>query len=121
MSEIIFILSLAAFPLVGIAVFIFILGQSVFNAASSGLKPKTVVLKALAALAIWFAVSFGMLYVLNLTFSTLESDEFSGNTFLEKYGGYLAFAGLVIYTLVGIGLGFLVKGQTKWRTSARLK
>ena len=60
MAEIIFTFSLAAFPIVGIAVFIFIIAQSAFNAAYSGLKRKTIVFKTLAALAIWFAVSCAM-------------------------------------------------------------
>ncbi len=121
MLEIIYIFLPAAVLIAGIAVFIFIIGQSVFNAAYSGLKPKTIVFKALAALAIWFAVSFGMLFVINVTLVSrlvgCENEIPSTLSLME----FLFFVGLLIYVLIGIRLGVWVKGRTKWRTSVRLK
>lgn len=122
MSEIILIFSAAAVPIVGIAVFIFIVGQSAFNAVHSGLKQKTIVLKALAALTIWAAASYAMLHL--IVESLFPPFDFKGETppgWFEKYSPYLLFAGLIVYISVGVGLGFWIKGQTKWRTSARLK
>lgn len=120
MSEIILIFSAAAVPIVGIAVFIFIVGQSAFNAAYSGLKSKTIIFKALAALAIWLAASYGMLQLIGE--SLVSPLGFTSETppgWFEKYSAYLLFAGLVIYIFTGIGLGFLVKGQAKRRPSSR--
>lgn len=118
MSEIFFISALA-FSVVEIAVFIFIIAPSALSAARSISKQKTIVYTGLAALAIWFAVACWMLFI--LVVSQPAPDEFRGDSFIENYGGYLAFAGLVIYIFDGIGLGFWIKGRTKWRTSATLK
>ena len=121
MSEIILIFSTAAVPIVGIAVFIFILAQTAFNAVYSGLKQRTAIFKALAALVIWFAVSCAMFYI--VIESQIEPLEFRGLNpgFFEKYSPYLLFAGLVIYVLIGVGLGFWIKGRTKWRTPNALQ
>lgn len=114
MLETIHIISVATVPIVGIAVFIFIIGQSVFHAASSGLKPKTIILKALAVLAIWLAASYGMLLL--IVESLFPSFDFKGETplgWFAKYSRHLLIAGLVIYVFVGIGLGFWIKRRTK--------
>ena len=64
MSEIAYFFALAVIPIVGIAVFIFIVGQSAFNAAYSGMKQKIIIFKFLAAWAIWCAVSYAIFYII---------------------------------------------------------
>lgn len=115
MSEIVYIFALAAVPVVGLAVFIFIVAQSAFNAAYSGLKQKIIVLKAAADGVIWGVVSYAMLHVIGESIiAPIDFDRETPRSFLEESREYLLFVGLAIYILVGIGLGFWIKGRTRW-------
>jgi succinate dehydrogenase/fumarate reductase cytochrome b subunit len=115
MSEIIFTFLVAAIPVVGLIGFIFIVAQSTFNAAYSGLKQKIIVLKMAAAVVIWGAISYAMLHVIGESIiAPIDFDRETPRSFLEESREYWLFVGLAIYILVGIGLGFWIKGQAKW-------
>lgn len=103
----------------GVILGIFIIAQTVFNFRhSSGDRRTYFVWKGLAILFGWILLSFGLVIFSSVIDREVRWEQ-AGATDYFMAGLFIAVT--VIHVLTGIGLGFLVKGRTKWRTPATLK
>ena len=104
-------LALLAAPLVGVAVSVYILVRSVidFRHAKNKKGRGYIVLKSLTSLAAWFLASWGMFFMLFITFYTSAHVEDREVAERSVAASLIVFS--LVYALIGCGLAFWVQHQ----------
>lgn len=102
-------LALFAAPLTGLAVLVYILARSIldFRYAKHKKGRGYIVLKAFASLAAWFLASWGMFFMLFITFYTSAHVEDRGAAERSVAASLIVLS--LIYALIGCGLTFWVR------------
>jgi hypothetical protein len=96
-------------PIIGLAVPLYVLVRSIrdFRPAKKGRV--YIVLKALAALFAWFLASWGMFFMLFITFYTARNPDHEAN---EKHVALLLIFLSIVYALIGCGIAFWVEHKS---------
>jgi hypothetical protein len=96
-------------PIIGLAVPLYVLVRSIRNFKLAKTRRVYIGLKALAALIAWFLASWGMFFMLFITFYTARNPDRAAN----ERGVALALIFLdVLYALIGCGLALWVQHTT---------
>ncbi len=109
MLRVISTIALFIAPAIGLAVPFYVLVRSIRNFKFAKTRRVYIGLKALAALIAWFLASWGMFFMLFITFYTARNPDRAAN----ERGVTLALIVLdIVYALIGCGLALWVQYTT---------